>query len=240
MNPIIPKEAAGAARTWSAPDLGEPRADALGAGMRVDAPDVKLPTAQEIEAMFEQARSQGFEEGRRQGLLDGQSSGLQQGRAQAGAEIEALRALLGRLHDPVAHLDEELEQAVVTLALELARQVVVHELRTQPEVIRDVLQRALAAFPARVGTPWVRLHPDDVRLLHELAPELEQGGPALVADDTLQRGDVIVASGGDAQRATPERRWRTRGGHDGQSELDLRIEERWRQAMSRLFEDGTL
>ena len=48
---------------------------------------------------------------------------------------------------------------------------------------------------------------------------------------------VIVAAAGSAQTAMPDRRWRVRN-RDAVSELDLRVEERWRQIMARLFEEG--
>ena len=236
MDPIIPKEHAGHAQTWSAPDFGAARpgqADVPHAGMR-------LPTADELSRVFEQAREQGFAEGRRDGEAQGREAGMKAVHAERRAESAVLRTMLQRLQQPAAALEAELEDAVVALALEIARQVVLHEVRTQPEALVDVLQRALAAFPASTGTPWVRLHPDDAVLLRQIAPELEASGLSLVADEALQRGDLMLASGGEAQRAAPERRWRPRGARDGQAELDLRLEERWRQVIARLFEEGAL
>jgi flagellar assembly protein FliH len=64
---------------------------------------------------------------------------------------------------------------------------------------------------------------------------------SLVADESLQRGDLVLATGGDGSRMAPERRWRPRAGRgEVQSELDLRLEERWRQVLARLFEEGSL
>lgn len=235
---IIPKESAEQARTWSAPELGTspPRTGSRTAG-QASVGQVKLPTARDVEALLESAREQGRREGFEQGFQEGRAGGLQAGRQQAQAEIEALRGLLQRAQAGVDALDAELESSLVALAMELARQVVIAELRSQPGQVVDVLQKALAAFPARAGVPWVRLHPDDVALLHDLAPELEESGLGLVADPSLQRGDLVLGAGPEALRAHAERRWRTR---DPQAELDLRLEERWRQVMARLFEEGSL
>ena len=235
---IIPKESAGKARAWAAPELGSGVAREVGgAGATGGAPAPALPTARDVEAVFESAREQGRREGFEQGYQEGRAAGLQAGRQQAQAELEALRALLQRLGTAAGALDTELEAALVALSMELARQVVVHELRTQPQQVLDVLQKALAAFPARAGVPWVRLHPDDAALLGELAPELEESGLGLVPDATLQRGDLVLGAGPESSRVHPERRWRVR---DAQAELDLRLEERWRQVMARLFEEGSL
>lgn len=240
MSSIIPKESAGQAKTWLAPELGS----TAGATQAPENPDddvrMTLPTAQGLETVFETARAQGYEEGRRLGWAEGHAAGLQAGRAQAQEELKALRAVMMRLATPVNRLDADLEAAVVALSLEIARQVVSQELHTHPEQLLEMLHRALSAFPAHAGTPWVRLNPEDVKLLQEISPELEAGGVSLIADESLQRGDLMLAAGSDAQRATPDRRWRPRSGHDTQSELDLRIEERWRQVMARLFEEGSL
>ncbi|NNM66084.1 MAG: flagellar assembly protein FliH [Burkholderiales bacterium] len=241
MSAIIPKANASQARTWLAPELrlGTNLAQTASSGQQ-EQPKISLPTAQSLETVFDQAQAQGYEAGRRQGWDEGQAAGLAAGRAQAEADVSALRNALLRLKGPTSQLDAEVEAAVVALALEIARQVVVRELHTHPEDLVDLLHSALAAFPVHAGTPWVRLHPEDVKLLHELAPELEAGGMSLIADEALHRGDLILAAGGEQQRATPERRWRPRGGHDAHSELDLRIDERWRQVMARLFEEGSL
>lgn len=227
---IIPKEEVAQARAWAAPELGPGRS----AGGAASA----LPTARDLEAVFEAAREQARREGFEQGFQQGRTAGLQAARQQAQTELDSLRALLQRLHARVDALDADLESALVALALELARQVLIHELRTQPQQVLEVLQKALAAFPARAGVPWVRLHPDDAALLRELAPELEQSGLGFVSDSALQRGDLVLGAGPEPARAHPERRWRVRA--EPQAELDLRLEERWRQVMARLFEEGSL
>ncbi len=235
---IIPKESAEQARAWAAPELGggAPRAGPRVAGVG-SSTTIPMPTARDLETVFESAREQGRREGFDQGFQEGRAAGLQAGRQQAQTELDALRGLLQRLGTRADALDAELESSLVALALELARQVLIHELHTQPQQVLEVLQKALAAFPARAGVPWVRLHPDDAGLLRELAPELEESGLGVLPDATLQRGDLVLGSGSDAVRAHPERRWRVR---DAQAELDLRLEERWRQVMARLFEEGSL
>ncbi|MDE2121201.1 MAG: flagellar assembly protein FliH [Betaproteobacteria bacterium] len=235
---IIPKEQVAEARAWSAPDLragNQPRSAGGGAPPATPAPP--LPTARDLEAVFETAREQGRREGFEQGLREGHAQGLQAGREQAREETQALGALLQRLQVRADALDTELESSLVALALELARQVLVHELSTQPQHVLEVMQKALAAFPARAGVPWVRLHPDDAALVREMLPELEDSGLGVLPDPALQRGDLVLGAGPESARAHPERRWRVR---DAQAELDLRLEERWRQVMARLFEEGSL
>ncbi|OZB71786.1 MAG: flagellar assembly protein FliH [Thiomonas sp. 14-64-326] len=242
MSGIIPKEDAQAARRWQPPEM-DPAAHTAVQTPRQTAGGP--PTAQQFEAVYAQAEAQGREDGRqagleqghREGYAAGHAEGLAAGRAQAQQERETLQALLSRVTQPVAALDAEAETALVALALELARQVILQELRTQPEALLPIVRKALAAFPAQAGAPSVRLHPLDLDVLRNAAPDLESSGVTLLADDTLQRGDLIVAAAAPGQTATPDRRWRTRS-REAVSELDLRVEERWRQIMTRLFEEG--
>lgn len=242
MSSIISREDADSARRWQPPEM---RASAEPAAPEASRPAGAPPTMRQYEAIYAQAEAQGREEGRAAGIARGReegyaaglAQGLEAGRAQAQAERDAIRAVLDRLARPVEAIDAETETALVALALEVARQVVMHEVRTQPQMLVSVVRQALAAFPARSGIPWVRLHPDDVDVVRQAAGDLEAGGIALIADDALQPGDVIVASPAPGQAAAPDRRWRSRS-REASSELDLRLVERWRQAMSRLFEEG--
>jgi flagellar assembly protein FliH len=237
---IIPREHADPVQRWDPPQVCAQPPTAAPAR-----PGNSPPTAEQYEAVYAQAEALGREEGRAaghaqgysEGFAAGHAEGLAAGRDQAQQERQTLRSLAERLAQPVAAVDAEVETALVALALEVARQVVLHELRTQPEAIVPIVRQALAAFPARAGTPELRLHPQDVELLRGAAPELESAGVVLLADEHLQRGDVVVQSAPPGQTATPDRRWRTRS-HEASSELDLRVEQRWRQVMARLFEEG--
>ncbi len=253
MSGIIPKEQAQSARPWSLPAVSAdtpgspdgPPATARSADPRAQG---QPPTAAQFEAVYAEAEAQGRAEGHAQGLAaghaegyargleEGRQTGLAQGRAAAQADAQALAELLRRVSNAADRLDAELEKAVLALALEVARQVVLHEVRTQPEQLLPLLRQALAAFPAQAGVPWIRLHPDDLALVSELAPDLAERGVELIPDTTLQRGDALIAAD-PAASARPERRWRGRG-REAATELDLRLEERWRQVMGKLFEEG--
>lgn len=204
------------------------------------APQVQGATAQPADPRTEQnpdqVRARVEAEGHAQGYQRGHAEGLAAGRAQAEREVDGLRAILAALATPLNRLDQATEESLAALALEVARQVLRHEVRTQPEQILVVMRQALAAFPLRGGAPWVRLHPEDVALIRALTPEIESAGVSLLADDTLERGDLILAADSEEKLARPDRRWRGRGHPEGETRLDLRLEERWRQVIAQLFE----
>jgi flagellar assembly protein FliH len=78
------------------------------------------------------------------------------------------------------------------------------------------------------------LNPTDLDVIRGLAPEIEGGNAALVADDTIEPGDCRVIA--DA-RGMPikDMRWRPRAG-EGASQVDLSLATRWRAVMLALFE----
>lgn len=224
MNSIIRRENLAAVALWPAPTVQAAAAPAVAEGSAAAAEDSG------------QAYARAEAAGRQQGYREGYAEGLAAGRAQAEREAGALRTILAGLARPLAQLDQATEDSLAALALEIARQVLRHESKTQPEQVLFVLREALAAFPLRGGTPWVRLHPEDLSLARALAPEIEAAGVSLVADDGLERGDLILAADSEEKWARPDRRWRGRGHAEGETGLDLRLEERWRQVIAQLFE----
>jgi flagellar assembly protein FliH len=66
-------------------------------------------------------------------------------------------------------------------------------------------------------------------------PELVTQGVFLVADPNIERGGVILSAGIDEDGARPDRRWQGRDLDHAATQLDLRIETRWRATLERLF-----
>lgn len=154
--------------------------------------------------------TEGLAQGREQGYEEGYEAGLAQGREQARQEALRLEQLAGACAASLAALEEAVGQGLITLALDIARQVVRTTLVEQPgEVIaaavRDVL-RVEAPDGARL-TLWV--HPDDVDLVRlHLADELAEGRWRVMADPALARGGCRAESAYGTIDATLQTRWR--------------------------------
>jgi flagellar biosynthesis/type III secretory pathway protein FliH len=82
-----------------------------------------------------------------------------------------------------ARIIEATEEAVETMLLDIASEVLGRELELAPADIEAILDRALQRYFEEQPL-CVRVHPADCELL---GTEL-----ALIADDSLQRGDAIV------------------------------------------------
>ncbi|MDM0021302.1 flagellar assembly protein FliH [Variovorax saccharolyticus] len=181
-------------------------------------PSVALLHAAELVSLRREARTAGEAEGRREGKAKGHAEGYAQGRteglaaglAAASVHAEQLRALAASLPAALRRADSELADAVLTLALDVARQVVHRTLRAEPEWVLPLVQDLLHAEPALQGEPRLLLHPDDVALVkNSLGNELEAAGWQLRPDETLGRGSCRVQSATGEMDASLETRWKS-------------------------------
>jgi len=126
----------------------------------------------------------------------GYEEGLRKGREEALAAVAAERERLARALAAVHALERDvlarLEGEIVDLAIAVAERIVRARIEAGDEVAVRVAREAIAAC-GETGGVRVRMHPEDVALARERAPELEAPGLVeLVADPSLARGDVLV------------------------------------------------
>jgi len=203
-----------------------------------------MPTAEEIEAMqkqaYDEAYAQGMEEGTergyREGLEKGQTEGLAQGQKDgfeagyAAGQAEGLEAgktementrdcftrLIDCLDEPLACLDGQVEQELVSLVIAIARQLIRHELKTQPDEILGLVRETLKLLPLASRRVTLHLNPVDV----------ERVRAYLQQDDNLPRWKIA-----ESPDITP-------GGCEITSEnayIDATVENRLGNAISQLL-----
>lgn len=189
-------------RPWELPDMKEVAVNAASRppprmGGPVSAHGTRV-TAEMLQQMREQARHEGYEEGLKTGHRDGLAQGLADGRKQIEAELQRqhdrFEALLNALARPLNAMDEQTEQALVQLALSVARQIIRRELRTAPGQIIAVVREAVQLLPMSRQTIRVYLHPEDAALVREVFA-MDAGGEHTwqVFDDPSQsRGGCRV------------------------------------------------
>ncbi|MCL1066547.1 flagellar assembly protein FliH [Shewanella olleyana] len=199
------------------------------------------PTMAEIEQIRVEAEQEGFEqgkiEGHSQGLEQGKLEGLELGHAEGFAQgeqqgyevgqvkldevLERLTQLVQQFEQPLMLLDAEIEAEVLTLAINLAKSIVGHELKTHPEHILSVLRQGVDSLPIKEQQVKLRLHPDDATLVMQLYSDaqLQKNHWDIEADPSLNPGDCIINS--------------------MRSSVDLRVEERMRQVLHDLQEQAS-
>jgi flagellar assembly protein FliH len=188
---LVPKDRVGQAEAWALRPLNPPPPPPA-------APPPSSPPVEEIERRaLERGHEQGFAEAARI---------AQQVRDQHGAQLGAvLEALRGRF----AQLEAGAAEAVLGLAIEIARKVVRREVEQRADSVLPVVREALALVIQHHAQPCVYLHPDDLELVRrDLAPDGRFNGCAFVADGTLERGGCRVDTPHGDVDATLATRWR--------------------------------
>ncbi|MEQ1439329.1 FliH/SctL family protein [Fontimonas sp. SYSU GA230001] len=145
------------------------------------------PTAQRLEDIEAAAYQEGLQRGQAEGFAVGQKAAL--------AQAQRLQTLIEHMARPLAHLDEETEQALVELASAIARRILGEELSLRPERVVGMVREALAGVPPMPRSVRINVHPDDVALVREhVRPAHEIKDYEVVGDATLKRGDCRVVT----------------------------------------------
>jgi len=153
---------------------------------------------------LEQGRQEGLEAGRKEGIEQGLQQGLDEGRARIDEQVARLSAIVDRLQRPLEQQCAELEALLVNLVSQLAEAVVQAELRSRPDLLLQTINTALACIPPNAGSPVLRMHPDDCRLLEQ---EADARGWELAADEAQTPGGCVLQAGACRVDASVETRF---------------------------------
>ncbi len=180
--------------------------------------------AAKLKAQAE-AEEQAREDGARQaGYAEGYAAGYAQGHAQAtlegqrqmneyiatqGKDLTAnFAALFEQANAQLAASEQVMAQGVLELACELARQVLRHEMSTNPNALQPVVREALGMLAVDNKAAVVRLHPLDLEVLAEvLRQEFSSVALTLLPDTSIARGGCLVESAGTVVDGTVHKRW---------------------------------
>jgi len=219
---VIPKNKLGGYQRWSIGSLdakpvphGRPSIDTSQASAtapsappgQIETPAAVqgLMTAEEIERIHDEARTNGYSLGYREGLEAGQ-----QAAATAATEATAQFAeLVGNLQVSLAHIDQHVAEQVLGVALEVATQVLRGAINTRPELLLPVIREALSALPLHHAHVVVRMNPADSPLIRQqIGEQLSQTGVQIVDDPEISPGGCQLLAGASEVDATIETRWR--------------------------------
>jgi flagellar assembly protein FliH len=181
-------------------ELAEPPAGPSAATLVID--------EDELIRLRLQAQQAGQAEGHKEGFAQGQAEGYAAGLAQAQAQAQALQALLVALPQAMRTADAEVAEDLLSLAIDIAQQVVSQALASDPQHMLPLVRNLLRMEPVLSGTPRLLLHADDAALVQQhLAEELTLAGWRIRTDPTIQRGGCRVHAASGALDATLETRW---------------------------------
>lgn len=202
---FIPREHVGDVASWEFQPLG--------AGMPPPRPAGGQQHA--ATAMMSERERRAFERGRKQGFHEGQ----QEAQRQKSQHARQLESVLDELRGRFAELESNAADALLDLAVEIARQVVRREIEIQRDAVLPVVREAVAAIVDEQTHPRVHLHPDDLWLIQaDLDTDGLYQGCRFVPDASIARGGCRVET--------------------AQSEVDATLATRWRRALGALGIDA--
>lgn len=156
---------------------------------------VVLPTAQEIEQIYQQAKDEGYQ------------AGYQEGKTQVIDEATRLAQAALSLDNALVEMEQRIAEELLALSIEIAKQVVRSEITARPKVILDVVREALTQLPHQHAA--ITLHPEDASLVRSFMGEtLSHAGHRFHEDARLTRGDCILDAGNSQLDASLATRWR--------------------------------
>lgn len=160
--------------------------------------------AQGLETGLREGREKGMQEGRETGHAEAQAKGLEAAREQA-AKLQQLAQSCALA---IESLEAETGDALLSLALSVAEQVLRSTLAAEPERILDLIRDVLHVDGSQQGILRLRLHPDDLDLVDQY---LQQDGTVsqwrLLADPAIERGGCVVETALGSIDATLQTRW---------------------------------
>lgn len=163
-------------------------------------------------AAYELGRERGFELGARAGLEQGYSEGsqaLEDFESRKAADVaRQMQALADSFRGEMAALESQVASDLVSLAIDIAREVLRRELAAAPEALLPVAREALRAVGEGATQMEVHVNPADAAMLRaHLQAQPNVRGWVLREDDSLMRGGLRVEADTGVADATFEARW---------------------------------
>lgn len=218
---FIPREELGSAVAWVPDSLDAQRRKEASAAAAAQAESAPPPVDPAVVRAARQAQLQArlaevFEQGRQlgrdettQAMQAEAREALEAFRRQQASEVGApVAALLAQFQQGLDGLEHALARRLAGIAMQMARQVVRHELKTSATLVVEVTQEALAEVLLSARHITVKVHPEDLALIADgCADAVEARGAKLVADHHIERGGCLVESDLGVVDARMSTRW---------------------------------
>lgn len=158
-------------------------------------PAFRLPTADDIEKLQQEAHREGY------------AAGYEEGTARVRMEAMRLHSAVEQLEEALAALDTSIAREVLNLSVEIARNVVRQTIRVNPEAVIAVVREAINQLPHQHTA--IYLNPEDASVVRShIGDQLTHAGHRIFEDVAIARGGCKVEAGGSQIDATVPTRWR--------------------------------
>lgn len=163
---------------------------------------------EQAQIQRQQGYAEGFVQGHAQAMLEAQRQINEFISNQGQETARQFATLLESARTQIDGAEQMAAQGVLDLACELARQVLRHEISTNPNVLLPVIREALGMLFSDSRTVLVKLNPLDLEVLQDvLREEFPNVSLTLLADPSIAKGGCLMESGGTVVDGKLEKRW---------------------------------
>jgi flagellar assembly protein FliH len=142
------------------------------------------------------------------GYDQGYEQGLAEGRQLAAEEAARLASMADQFKTALQAADAVVSEALTSLALDIAQQVVSQHLTLDPTAVLAVARSVIASEPALAGAPYLTVNPADLPIVEAyLLEELQTAGWLVRTDPDIERGGCKAQAASGEIDATNTTRW---------------------------------
>ena len=143
---------------------------------------------------YEEGKAKGLEEGQLQGIEEGAEQGLAQGKEQIEQLSDKWQKLIEQLHQPLASVEKNVEEQLLNLVLQLTEAVVLHEAKTNPDILMTAIATGIKSLPSSDAQTQICLNPNDINLVEAQfgAEHIAEQGWRLLPAPQLPQGSCQI------------------------------------------------
>ncbi len=202
--PIKPMRNVKGYQSWSLPSIdaeeGKIFRQPVEEEPEVEEKTEELITAEALQAIKDQAYTEGFEKGRREGLLSAKD--------EIDHKTKLLNSLLSQLGEPLQQCGEQTQQELLELVFAISRQIVRRELKQDPTQLIAIIREALKLLPIGSKNIQILLHPDDASIVREVLSINKDSLDSrwqLVGEPSMERGGCLLKTDNSKVDASVDR-----------------------------------
>lgn len=169
---------------------------------------------------YEEGKAQGIEEGTIQGIEQGNEQGLAQSKEAIDTLSENWQSLIEQLVKPLASVEKNIEEQLLTLVVQLTEAVVLQEAKTNPDILMAAINAGIKSLPSNETSTQIYLNPDDIKQVEQQFGEqhIKESGWRLLPAPQLTPGSCQI--------------------ENSTSNIDLQMKSRLKQVLESFLQDA--
>ena len=143
---------------------------------------------------FDEGKKAGHEEGLKLGHEEGVETGLAEGKETIDELSKQWQTLVEQLHQPLALVENNVEQQILHLVVQLTEAIILEEAKTNPDILISAISAGMKALPSHEAQTQILLNPQDIELVEQQFTEqhISEQGWRLLPAPQLSRGSCQI------------------------------------------------